>query len=87
MFFSVITKKLSGKFDIRIKLLLKDGKGLRMKNSNMGFTVKFDFEVGVMKTGLIYWQLGEGLPGKRGLDCFQIKEGGWQKRGGGFNDS
>ena len=22
-----------------------------------------------------------------GLDRFQIKEGGWQKRGGGFNDS
>ena len=43
MLFSVITKNLSGKFDIRIKLLLKDGKGLRMKNSNMGFTVKSDF--------------------------------------------
>ena len=43
MLFSVITKNLSGKFDIRIKLLLKDRKGLRMKNSNMGFTVKSDF--------------------------------------------
>ena len=41
MFFFVLTKNLS--FYIRIKLLLKDGKGLRMKNSNMGFTVKSDF--------------------------------------------
>ena len=35
MFFSVITKNLTEKFYLRICFLLKDGIGLRMKNSNI----------------------------------------------------
>ena len=37
MFSSVITKNLTGKFQLRIKLLLKDVMGLKMKHFDFDF--------------------------------------------------
>ena len=74
----------TGKFCLRIWLLLTDEMGLRMKNFNiLGFLWKIQLLGGGVHKKLI--KRG-GLPKKRVLGEFADLRGAWQERGGGLFD-